>query len=240
VIESERPYEVARDGIDAIRTYEGMIHPTTGQQAPFVPFQNLGHFIDSFKRSKNRKLYLNLNKFDKDFPKHHDARRFDLFMKLLIASNRLAPEAILLVLDADSKDDKRAAFLKLNSVYQSEKVAIIVGVPHPETECWLLAGYVHGMSEEEERELEQYTRDTDGVDPCRQSHRLNAPNESEKRHPKCALRELCPTEARQNQCLDASFDTLRRHGQENGLAEFIDALENRLIPRLFGGTPPTR
>jgi hypothetical protein len=227
--------------LDVVREYRGE-EPSPDEAAfRYVRWSDLDQLSERHHPTRNRWRRLKLAEFDGELPEHDDAYRFHRFYSTLKLSANLGdPDALILLRDADSDEERRAAIRSLGNAYRNDKLVIVVGVPHPETECWLLAGYVHGISEEEERELEQYTRDTDGVDPCRQSHRLNATNESEKRHPKRALRELCPTEARQNQCLDASFDTLRRHGQLNGLAEFLDALESRLIPRLFGGTPPTR
>ena len=231
-----RPYEVARDGIDAIRRYVGLAGDDAVQQWPFVPFQNLGAFIERFKRGKHRKQFIEFRKgFPAELPTHEDAKVFDLFFKLLVSSREEAPDVLLLVRDADSNDNRRTALSELDRHYRKDDVAVIVGVPHPETECWLLAGFRHEMSDDEEKRLAQYKRETRGVDPTSQSHQLNSPNESDPRHPKHALDELCPDISRKNQCLFAPFDMLRINGKQNGLADFLDALQTRLIPRLFGG-----
>ena len=239
VVKATRPYEVARDGIGAIRRYVGLLDDNAVEQWPFVPFQHLGAFIDRFKQGKHRKQFIAFKKgFPAELPMHEDAKLFDLFFKILVASREEAPDVLLLVRDADSDDTRRAALSKLNQHYRKEGIAVIVGVPHPETECWLLAGFRHEMTDEEEKRLDEYKRGTGGVDPTRQSHQLNGPDESDPRHPKNALSELCPGVSRKNQCLNAPFDMLRINGKQNGLAEFLEALETRLIPRLFGGGSP--
>jgi hypothetical protein len=171
-----------------------------------------------------------------ELPENTDAFKFHRFFSIAKASSQFQdPHAIVFLHDADSDDERRRELLELNDLYGEETIPVIVGVPHPETECWLLAGYRHDITEEESARLDEYKRETGGVDPCSDSHRLNARNETDVRHPKCALRTLCPTEIRQNQCLEAPFALLELHGHQNGLKDFLEALRARLIPGLFGG-----
>ena len=152
------------------------------------------------------------------------------------SGNSQKPVAIILLLDADSDENRLKGLLNLNIRFQKIKVPIVIGVPDPETECWELAGFEHELTDAEAKQIDNVTKDLGGIHPIQQSHRLRAAKASDARHPKNVLsRLICDVPSRRKQCHDAPFDLLKKNGRDNGLSDFLDRLSNRTIPGIFGG-----
>lgn len=230
----------ARDDLTVAREYFGIDTQLAESQEPFVRWRLIGAVTTHAAggdEGKAKRVQLNFDQFGESFPAHEDALAFLRFVRVVQTSDRVRqPDAFILVRDTDSKE--RTDLRKLNDHPQFKKFPAVVGVPDPETECWLLAGFLHDATDAEQKQIAEMQRLNDGVHPCRDTHKLRAANEGEDRHPKTVLARLTNDDtARIARCLEAPFDSLRTHGRENGLAEFLDQLRDRLIPGLFGGSP---
>lgn len=231
----------ARDDLDVGRRYFGIDPHREPAEETFVRWKNLAAVIAHVSGgdvNTVRRLQLDTHQFGESFPDHPDAFAFVRFVRAIQTSDRLPtqPDAFVLIKDADSHSQDRTVIRNLNSHPEFKRFPAVVGVPDPETECWILAGFSHGASEGEEKQIADVQRRNDGVHPCRDSHKLRAPNEGDDRHPKQVLFLLTGgSEDRIRCCFDAPFALLRSLGQQNGLEAFLDALQHRLIPGLFGG-----
>lgn len=235
-IESHGP-EWARDDLSAAREYFGIDPHREPSPERFIRWKNLGAVIDhavAGEGGKARKLQLDTHQFGESFPDHEDAFAFLKLVRAVQTSDRVRqPDAFVLVRDTDSKD--RTELRKLNDHSQFKKFPVVVGVPDPETECWVLAGFLHDATEQEQGRVDTIQRQV-SVHPCRESHRLRASNEGDERHPKRVLSELTNDDGeRIARCYDAPFDHLRANGASNGLTAFLDALEHRFIRGVYGG-----
>lgn len=152
-----------------------------------------------------------------------------------------APEAFVVVVKDTDNDDSRHAELR-QVLPLIVKMPIVLGVQHTEQECWLLAGF-QAEGEEEERLNELCGKWPPGVgfNPCEQSHRLTATKkDDEKLSPKRVLKYLSGGDrTRELKGLHRNqHDTLKARGGENGLADFLRDIEQRLIPSVFGVRVP--
>jgi hypothetical protein len=229
-----------RDDLDSGREYFGISTQVADPTERFVRWKNLEAVTTHAAggdAGKARRLQLNIDQFGHSFPPDDEALAFLRFVRVIQTSDRVRqPDAFVLLRDSDTKD--RTGLRTLNAHPRFKKFPAVVGVPDPETECWVLAGFPHEASEAEEKRVAEVQRLTGGVHPCRDSHRLRAPNDGDDRHPKQVLLRLAGGDAdRILRCCDAPFASLRSFGQENGLTAFLDALQLRLIPGVFGGTP---
>ncbi|MBX9628731.1 MAG: hypothetical protein K2X82_33365 [Gemmataceae bacterium] len=158
-------------------------------------------------------------------------------IRLLQFNAPTKPDAIILVKDSDNKPERRAGLLALHDDHAGHTIPVVIGVAHTERECWLLAGFEPNTPRE--REAHELLCRELSLDPCRESHRLAAPRETDDRHPKRVLGVLSGGDpAREAACLRTAFPILEANGRDNGLADFLDALRQRLIHKLFGGPPP--
>jgi len=230
--------EWCRGDLDSGREYFGIHTQMADPTERYVRWKNLEAVTVHAAGGDNgkvRRLQLSIDQFGDSFPPNEEARTFLRFVRVVQTSDQVRqPDAFVLLRDTDSKD--RTGLRSLNAHPQFKRFPAVVGVPDPETECWLLVGFLHEATEPETRLVEQLQRQL-GVHPCRDTHRLRAANEGDDRHPKRVLALLTSEDAgRVAQCLEAPFDLLRTHGGENGLAEFLDQLQCRLIPGLYGGS----
>ena len=237
-IEAVPPEWGRGESLDIVREYFGIDTLVAEPAEPFIRWKNLevvaAHAVGA-ESGKVRRLQLNIDQFGEAFPAHEDAQAFLKFVRAIQTSTRVRqPDAFVLLRDTDSKE--RTELRNLNSHPHFKKFPAVVGVPDPETECWLLAGFPHEATEQELKHITEVQQQIDGVHPCRDTHKLRAANEGNDRHPKAVLTRLTNDDpVRLAQCLEAPFAMLRSHGGENGLAAFLDALRNRLITGLYGG-----
>jgi hypothetical protein len=148
-------------------------------------------------------------------------------------------DAIVLVPDSDTNED-RLIGVKQARDYVKATFPIVVGLAHTKRECWHICGF------EPENDDEQQTltelRSELGFDARIQSEELTAKHSdtTDKRSAKRVLSKLCGDDhERELRCLTAlSIPELRKRGENNGLAHFLDELTTRLVP-LFTHIPPT-
>ena len=149
-----------------------------------------------------------------------------------------SPDAIVVVKDSDNDDTRRAALGELHNHVAADRTPVVIGVPHTEIECWLLAGFVVQPGSEEQRYGSLFGELS--FCPVKQSERLTGSKGPDARDPKRVLRVLTDSnESRVWECVETPFPTLTQNGLNNGLGAFLDDIQKRLLRSLYGGSPST-
>jgi hypothetical protein len=166
-----------------------------------------------------------------------EAGRPDAFIArqalLLFASLDSQPDAVVLVRDSDGDPTRREGLEQARSTFPWP-FKVVIALAEPKREAWVLAGFEPGNADEEAR-LRRLTERL-SVDPVRKSHTLDAREHGAKTDIKRALHDLIPDDwDRERQCFEETpLDVLEQHGQENGLAAFLEEVRERLVPILNG------
>ena len=104
-----------------------------------------------------------------------------------------------------------------------------MATPQPEVEAWHVSGFVPDVAEQKRLEA---LRGELSFDPTTQSERLTSHPNDAPRDAKRVLARLCGADReRQERCL-CDRALLRQRGQHNGLAAFLDEVDERIVPRL--------
>ena len=143
--------------------------------------------------------------------------------------------SIVLVWDLDEQPDERASGVKAarDEAHCWAPFKIVCGLPDPEREAWVLAGF-EPCSDAEQACLERLHRDL-GFSPVMHAIRLRTKQEGHARNIKRVLSELTGDDPqREARCWgEPMLETLRARGADTGLAAFIEEIETILVP-LFG------
>lgn len=143
-------------------------------------------------------------------------------------------DAILLIRDMDDQATREAGLTQAQELI-AQKWTIVVGAAKCEREAWVLTGFEPG-DEEEIKLLVSETRIL-GNDPRLHSHELTAvKNDQAKRSPKRVLNVLTRgNPERECTCWqNTPLDILRTRGNFNGLTRYLDAVREKLVPKLTG------
>lgn len=160
--------------------------------------------------------------------------------KALLLAERFDPARrcpLLLIRDTDLHRDRAAAFREATQADAGQRV-VLLALPHPELEAWLLNGFK--PRDEIEKGHWRTERKNLGFDPCREAYRLNPGAETTpdgepiKTSTKRVLAVLVGhDDERKHQCWqDTPLDELRERGKLTGLTDFLAAVEQHLAPRL--------
>ena len=152
------------------------------------------------------------------------ARRAILFLR------KVAPDldAILLIRDRDDQPARRIGLEQARS--EKHGTPIIIGLAIVEREAWVLCGFQPDAQEEEVVEDE---RKRLGFHPCERSHELTAcKDDTADRSPKRVLRKLSGGRwERERRCWSLTpTDALRKWGEMNGLADYLNEVRTILGP----------
>jgi len=155
------------------------------------------------------------------------------------------PAGMLLVRDTDANPDRRRSYrtsvdaLSAASSGAASPMRVVLALPHPEMEAWLLAGF--DPSDDDERDRLKAVRARLGMDPRERSHELNPGRTATdagrvKNSTKNALDDLCADDHdRKRRCWEgASIAVLRKRGEHNGLVEFLDGVVTQYVASLKG------
>jgi len=168
-------------------------------------------------------------------PAIEDARTAVLALRCFHKENP-QPAAVLLVRDSDGKNEERTRGLEQARNEFNWPFVVLIGVAHTMGECWVLAAF-SPQSKKEQQALATLRKKL-GFDPTVQSHALDAKKETAKKSPKHVLSCLLGKDhEREAECFrEADIEHLRKVGAENGLAAFIEELEQRLVPIFAAGS----
>ncbi len=140
-------------------------------------------------------------------------------------------DAILLIRDDDRQVDRRRGLEQArNASPLAER--IVIGLAHTKRECWVLAGFE--PCDERERELLAEIRQELGFDPRIQAEQLTAIHDHNKRSAKRVLKHLAQGDHdRESACWrEAKLHDLHHRGGETGLRQYLEEIEERLVPLL--------
>ncbi len=175
--------------------------------------------------------------FGEELPRHDIAVRIQrIIYEFTIQSTETgrASPFVVIVKDTDAQDDAREALQEARARYPD----VVIGMQHTELECWLIAGFDPQSADETIRLAEICRGEKPGVgfDPRERSEALTATKrENEKLSPKRVLNHLtCGERSRAMQGLThTEHHRLKDRGKQNGLADFLNDLELRLVRVLF-------
>jgi len=221
VIES---VEWAQDGVlDAMRTWYGSV--TANGETWILEWTS----ISSLAKLLNIKMHGHFNG-EPGEPDAATARR-----AVLVLQRVLEPDAVFLIRDADNQVIRRKGLEQARQHFSSHPVRIVIGLANAEREAWVLAGFVP-VGETEDARLRS-ERQNLGFDPTVHSERLTAGrDDTAKRSPKRVLKFLLnDSKEREFECWQTtSLQTLKDHGNENGLKEFLEEVETLVVPMFIG------
>ncbi len=141
-------------------------------------------------------------------------------------------EGVVLVWDSDGDGARRIGVDQARvEAHRLESFRIAIGLPNEAREAWVLAGFRPAGPAEES--LLADLRSELGFCPLAQSARLRHEDDG-PRSGKRVLRVLTSGDAdREERCwTDTPLQTLRDRGEQNGLRDFLDEIEQYLVPLL--------
>jgi hypothetical protein len=149
---------------------------------------------------------------------------------MLFCHSNPRPEVVVLVRDVDGFTDRWAGVKQARDAFPWP-FSVALALAEPEVEAWLVSGFVpHGPGE---RKVLEGIRRKLSFDPTTESHRLTSHPNDAPTDSKRILAELCGiNEERRRACL-ADRATLRERGAANGLALFLDDVDQQIVP-IFG------
>lgn len=137
------------------------------------------------------------------------------------------PEVVLLVRDLDGASRKRAGILQVRDL-MAWPFVVVVATPEPEIEAWVVAGF-EPRDDDETAALRSVAAEL-SFDPTHEPHRLTAhPNDAPRDAKRVLSRLSGDHRDRELECLD-DHARLRRRGAATYLPEFLDEVEQRLVP----------
>ncbi len=147
-------------------------------------------------------------------------------------------KAVVLIRDQDDQADRRDG-LEQARREDHEGLVIVVGLAIVERECWVVCGFE--PRDDSERARLEDARQQVGFYPHERSHDLKGcKDDNAKLSPKRVLRVLTDGNYdRERRCWkETSLDVLRQRGKENGLADYLHEVRERLAP-LIGRVSPS-
>lgn len=137
--------------------------------------------------------------------------------------------AIVLVRDVDNQPQRIRGLEQARSAVRTS-MPIVIGAANPKREAWAVCGFE--PEDEGETALLAKQRQTLGFDPRVKSHELTASGDRDKRSAKRVLNALT-SEDRDRECRcwqSAPLATLRSRGNENGLAPYMEEVQETIVP----------
>ncbi|MBN2195247.1 MAG: hypothetical protein JW751_20690 [Polyangiaceae bacterium] len=151
---------------------------------------------------------------------------------LLFSRAEPRPEVVILARDLDGDQRRRAGLVQVRDGLPWP-FRVVVAAAQPEVEAWRVAGFVP-IDERERATLAEVRTDL-SFDPTVQSHRLTSHPNDAATDAKRVLARLCGDDQdRRDLCL-ADRARLRGHGVENGLAAFLDEVDDHIVPQFRTG-----
>jgi len=196
---------------------------------PFILWTEVPHLADQASVPKVR------GKFGESSAEP-DARTALRALRLLNKLRGDSLDGVLLIRDDDADPRHRTGLEQARGGKHTFRGQIVIGLAHCMRECWVLTGF--DPANPEEIALLDKIRSDLGFDPRTRSEDLTASDKADKKSPKRVLDHLTGKNLdRESSCwLHASLNLMRERSRQNGLAEFLDEVEARLVP-LFRQPP---
>lgn len=204
------------------------------QQAAYVSWQGL-HAGDSFlpwrrvKEEAQQRRVVRHGKF-RASPGMFDERRARLAMRLFLTLGT-PPDGVILVRDTDAKGERKEILERFRDEGFSA-FPVVLALPHPKLECWIIAGF-EARDSSEETALKE-ARQRLGFDPRQHADRLSAEGKKGKKNAKIVLDSLAMAWDRRCACwLETDLEILSSRGARTGLKAYFEDLRERLLPLFF-------
>jgi hypothetical protein len=146
------------------------------------------------------------------------------------------PTAVVVLRDQDDDPKgRRGGFEQAQRGSElPEDIALVVGLPIPEREAWVLAGF--DPEDDTERTALEVLREELGFSPNAEPERLTSGRPHEKKDSKRVMATLGITEERERRCVEVASPERRaliaERGARAGLAEWLEQLEAKLVPQV--------
>lgn len=144
-------------------------------------------------------------------------------------------KAVIFIRDLDNQPERKEGIeqARLEHINLQPKLEIVIGAANPKREAWVLNGFV--PSNQNEKEILEEIKTKLCFDPCRDSHKLRSVAETEPervRNAKVVVAQLTDGNMeREKLCWeDTDLKVLREIGMHTGLTDYIQEVEQRLIP----------
>jgi hypothetical protein len=143
----------------------------------------------------------------------------------------IAPEldAVLLIRDQDDQPERQQGLEQARRSAHEGRV-IVIGLAKPEREAWVLSGF----DPRDEAETERLETERTNLGFCPREQLTAGKDDSALRSPKRVLRALTNGDfGREERCWNETrLDLLRKRGERNGLAEYLNEVKSRLATLL--------
>jgi hypothetical protein len=160
-------------------------------------------------------------------------------VKLLHLKEKRKIAAVIFIRDLDNQSERRQGIEQARSEheYRQPQIEIVIGIADRMREAWILNGFTP-LNLEETKTLEQIKTKL-SFDPCEEAHRLRSNSWAEpdrSRNPKVVVEHLTGRNfIREQQCwAETDLEILRSRGNNTGLTEYLNEIEQRLISVLIG------
>lgn len=142
--------------------------------------------------------------------------------------------AIILMRDSDKQVLRREGLIRARTRFEESgnTCTVIIGLAVTKRECWILSGF-EPCSDKERAALAELTREL-GTNPVLANENLTAQGDRDRRNAKRVLSILTDEDQhREIKCWqETSLELLRQRGTDNGLADYLHEVHNRLVPIL--------
>lgn len=113
---------------------------------------------------------------------------------------------------------------------------VIAGWAEPEVEAWHVAGFTPRGADEQANL--QALRESLSFDPTTAPHRMTSSKNDAPTDAKRVLQQLCGADPDRRRACLSDHATLRARGAEIGVADFLDELQQKLVPLMSNPPPP--
>ena len=139
-------------------------------------------------------------------------------------------DAVVLIRDADKQGERLMGLEQARKAFAND-VTVVLGLAVPERESWVVVGFDPDPRDVSEGERLEVVKKRIGFDPRLRSHELTGTRDAKQ-----VLRDLTNGNVdRQRNCwTETPLKVLRDRGQKNGLADYLQEVEQRLVPLIVG------
>jgi hypothetical protein len=156
-----------------------------------------------------------------------------MYRRILVAFEQLAsvPEIVIIARDGDGRAEQRRSGFHQVVEGQSWSFPVILAMPEPESEAWIICGF-EPETDLERRRYEELLRGGQlSFDPVREPHRLTSrPNDAPTDAKRVEKALMGSDGTRRAACLAIPLAMLAQRGDKAGLARFIDDLRRIFVP----------
>jgi hypothetical protein len=146
---------------------------------------------------------------------------------MLLSHCESPPDVVVLVRDMDGRQSRRDGMEQVRGAF-AWPFRVVVAAPEPEVEAWHVSGFV--AEDDDERKTLDILREELSFNPTTEPQRLTSHPNNAKTDAKLVLARLCGVDAdRRLHCLH-DRSRLRARGTSTGLTEFLDEIEERVVP----------